>query len=204
MRIVDTRGERCPKPIIETKKAIRETEQGERIRILTDNRTSYKNISRFLNDNGLSFTVEENDGVWTFELSNENSGISLTRAEDYCEIPLGNTTAGNYAVAVSSEIMGQGDDNLGRRLMKSFFDALSCLDNLPSVIVFYNAGVKLVEEGSEVVDILREMEKKGVEIILCGTCVDHFRLEGRYGAGRSGDMFQIMQKLSSSSNVIRP
>jgi len=82
--------------------------------------------------------------------------------------------------------------------------ALSCLERMPAVITFYNSGVKLAAKDSEVAGYLQEIEKKGVELILCGTCVDHFKLEGKTCAGKIGDMYLILEKLSASGNVIRP
>jgi selenium metabolism protein YedF len=203
MKIVDTRGKKCPTPIIETKKALRETAPGEEFKVLTDSRTSFLNVSRFLTDNRINYKVSENSGVWTFEVNNETGNNETTAAEDYCDVQ-GELTPGGYAVAVTSEYMGRGDDNLGKILIKSFFVALSVMDEPPSVIVFYNSGVKLASDDSEVADILKEIEKKGTEIILCGTCVDYFGLGSSIAAGKTGDMYQILQKLAAAGKVLRP
>jgi selenium metabolism protein YedF len=203
MKVVDTRGERCPKPIIETRKAIKETSAGEVFAVLTDNKTSFNNISRFLADNGIRFSVTESDGVWRFEVNNERGITETSAAENYCE-PVNSTGDGRYAVAITSEIMGSGSDELGRNLMKSFFVALSVMERLPSLIVFYNSGVKLAAEGSDVSDYLVELDKKGVELILCGTCVDYFKIGSKLACGKIGDMYQILEKLSLAGNVIRP
>ncbi len=204
MKVVDTRGEKCPKPIIDTKKALKETIEGETFIVLTDNKTSFNNISRFLADNGIKFFVSESDGTWKFEVNNKTGAMVITPSEDYGENFDYKMLQGNFSVAVSSELMGSGDDILGRQLMKSFFMALSCLERMPSVIAFYNSGVKLAARDSDVAEYLIEIEKKGVELILCGTCVDYFKLEGRLCAGNIGDMYNILDKLSSSGNVIRP
>jgi selenium metabolism protein YedF len=204
MRIVDTRGEKCPRPIIDTRKALKETAPGETFNVLTDNVTSFKNISRFLSDNKISFTVSENDGLWTFSIINETGISQFTPAESYCEPDQPVHSGGNFAVAVTSEFMGSGDNDLGRKLMRSFFVSLSCLEKLPEVIVFYNSGVKLAKKNSEVIELLKEIEGKGVELILCGTCVDHFELGDSIGAGKTGDMYLILERLSASGNVIRP
>jgi selenium metabolism protein YedF len=203
MKIVDTRGKKCPTPIIETRKALKESVSGEGFRVLVDNRTSFLNVSRFLTDNKISFIVTESSGVWTFDVNNETDTIEITPAEDYCA---GGNDAGpsGYAVAVTSEFMGQGDDKLGKILIKSFFTALSVIDELPTSIVFYNSGVKLASTASEVSDLLREIEGKGVEIILCGTCIDYFGLGKDIAAGKIGDMYLILQKLSAAGSVIRP
>jgi selenium metabolism protein YedF len=201
MRVVDTRGEKCPRPIIETRKALKETAAGEVFAVLTDNRTSFNNISRFLSDNKIKFTVSESQGVWKFEVNSSSGNIEMTTAEDYCESA---PPAGNYTVAITSEVMGSGDDDLGRKLMKSFFVSLSVLEPRPSAMVFYNAGVKLATSDSGISDFLVELEKSGVEILLCGTCVDYFNIGGKLVTGKIVDMYYIVGKLSASGNVIRP
>jgi selenium metabolism protein YedF len=203
MKVVDTRGKKCPAPIIETKKTLMESTKGEIFRVLTDNRTSYLNVSRFLADNKVKFVVTESSGVWTFEVNNETGISETTKVGEYCgtgaDVP-----PDGYAVAITSEFMGSGDDKLGSILIRSFIVGLSVMDELPSVIVFYNSGVKLASKDSSVIDILREIEAKGVEIILCGTCVDYFSLGNKIGVGSTGDMYQILQKLSQAGNVVRP
>jgi selenium metabolism protein YedF len=204
MKIVDTRGEKCPKPIIDTKKALKETVSGETFTVLTDSKTSFNNISRFLSDNGIKYSVSEEKGIWTFQVTNESGNVTLTPAENYCEPDINGPVKNNYVVAVSSEFMGSGDDTLGKKLIKSFFVALSVLDELPSFVAFYNSGVKLAVKDSEIIDILKEIEEKGVEIISCGTCVDYYKLGDSIGVGKTGDMYLILQKLSAAGNVIRP
>jgi selenium metabolism protein YedF len=204
MKVVDTRGEKCPKPIIDTKKALKETSAGETFSVLTDSKTSFNNICRFLSDNRIKYSVSEESGIWTFQVINETGNGTLTSAETYCEPDTSGEAKSNYAVAVSSEFMGSGDDTLGKKLIKSFFVALSVLDELPSFIAFYNSGVKLAVKDSEIIEILKEIEEKGVEIISCGTCVDYYKLGDSIGAGKTGDMYLILQKLSAAGNVIRP
>lgn len=172
--------------------------------VVIDNRTSFTNISRFLGDNNIMFSVSEDNGIWTFQITNETGEAISTPAEDYCEVKAAVDSNVNFAVAVSSEFMGRGDDNLGCQLMNSFFFVLSCLDEMPSVIAFYNSGVKLAMNGSGVIDTLKEIEKKGVEIILCGTCVDHYKIGDKIGVGKISDMYTITKKLSAAGNVLKP
>ena len=69
MRIVDTKGQLCPAPLIAAKKALKETAAGESFIVLTDNQTSFNNLSRFLKDNNTKFQVSEKDGVWTLTIT---------------------------------------------------------------------------------------------------------------------------------------
>jgi len=48
---VDARGEVCPKPLILTRKQLKETSMGESFVVLIDNDTSKENVERFLSDN---------------------------------------------------------------------------------------------------------------------------------------------------------
>lgn len=204
MRVIDTKGEKCPVPIIETRKALKSCQAGETIQVLTDNKTAFLNISRYLADNKIKFNVAEEKKVWTFTITNETGFSDTTAAEDYCEAAVPDIKTGEFAVVISSELMGQGDDELGKRLMKSFFVALSCLDSMPSSVMFYNSGVKLTVNDSPVIDILHELENKGVELLICGTCVDHFKLGSIITIGKISDMYIITDKLSKTGNIIRP
>ena len=204
MKIVDTRGQKCPKPIIETKKALRESLAGETFQVVTDNKTSFMNISRFLGDHKIRYVISEKGGVWKFRITNVTGETVPLHSVENTSAEFHTNTKTGFAVAISSEFMGQGDDDLGRQLMKSFFISLGCLDEMTSVIVFYNSGVRLALSDSPVIDIIKEMRQKGSEIILCGTCVDHFKIGDRLGAGIIRDMYIITQKLSEASNVIRP
>jgi selenium metabolism protein YedF len=204
MLIVDTKGQKCPVPIIETRKALKSCLPGESFIVLTDNKTAFSNISKFLNDNKVTFSVIEEKGIWTFNIKNEEDVKITTAPEQYCDNSIPLIKKGDFSVVISSETMGQGDDDLGKKLMTSFFTALSCLDSMPSSVMFYNTGVKLTHDNSPVIDILCEIEKKGVEILICGTCVEHYQIGHMIHVGRISDMFMITQKLSETGNIIRP
>ncbi len=204
MRVVDTSGLKCPQPIIETKKALRESGTDEQIEVIIDNPTSVRNVKRFLDDNRIGFTETENSGKWILAINSKEGAVVTTAAEDYCEIDPPKARKSGFGVAITSENMGSGDDELGRQLMKSFFITISCMEKPPSVIVFYNSGVKLMAYESGIIDIVREMELKGTEVLICGTCIDHFKLGGQIKVGTICDMLTIITKLSESVKVIRP
>ena len=65
MRIVDTRGQQCPAPLIATKKALKESKPGETFKIITNSQNAFQNISKFLKDNDTHFEVEDNEGLHT-------------------------------------------------------------------------------------------------------------------------------------------
>jgi selenium metabolism protein YedF len=103
-------------------------------------------------------------------------------------------------VVLNSEGMGHGDSGLGGQLLLKFLHQLSGAP--PDAVVLYNAGVKLLAPGSPVLEVLRQLERAGVELVVCGTCVDFYHLREQLSAGRISDMREIVTMLTSSRKVI--
>jgi len=204
MRIVDTRGQQCPAPILATKKALKETKTGESFEVLTDNQTSFTNLRRFLKDNKTQFSVEESDGVWTLTIKKGNEGIAMTKTADYCVADIPHFSQGDFVIALSSNKMGSGDEELGDMLIINFIKAIKDLDILPGKIIFYNRGVMLGKDDSPVIGHLKEIEKMGVKLLLCATCIKFYSLEEMIHIGTLSNMYEIAQSMTSASNVVKP
>jgi len=204
MRVVDTKGHLCPVPLIETKKALKETKPGESFIVLTDNQISFNNLSRFLKDNNADFQVSETGGVWTLTITKTTGIVSSTKAEDYCNSPVSHFEKGDFVIVFASDKMGEGDADLGHLLMANFIKALKDLDKLPQKMVFYNKGVTLAINSSPVIENLKDLEKMGVELLLCATCVNHYSLESVVGAGTLSNMYTIAEVMASAGNIVKP
>jgi selenium metabolism protein YedF len=206
MKTVDTRGLTCPAPLIKTRQGLNEATPDENVQVLIDNPTSLSNVKRYLSDNRLQFTVREDGGLSIVTVSRgEKVELSSNEAE-YCtsaEVPV-RSGRKVTVVAVTSEKMGSGDDELGTKLMVSFFRTLVMLEPVPDAVVFYNAGVKMATDDSPVLDHIRELAEKGVSIYLCTTCINHFGLKGRLPVGSFSDMYQILNVLKDADHIIRP
>ncbi|MCX6255694.1 MAG: sulfurtransferase-like selenium metabolism protein YedF [Bacteroidia bacterium] len=204
MRIIDTEGQLCPAPLIATKKALKETTVGESFMVITDNQTSFDNLSRFLKDNSTDFQVNKTGDVWTLTVTKTSGEVVQAKAEDYCSSPVSHFQKGNFIIVVTSDKMGEGDDDLGHLLMSNFIKALKDLDRLPQKMVFYNNGVKLATNDSPVIEHLKDLEKMGVELLLCATCVNHYSLETSVGAGILSNMYAIAEVMASAGNIVKP
>jgi len=204
MRIVDTKGQLCPAPLIAAKKALKETTVGESFIVLTDSKTSFDNLSRFLKDNKAEFKVSESDGIWTLTVTKENGDRVETKVEDYCDPVISHFEKGNYVVAITSDKMGEGDVELGQLLISNFIKALKDLDKLPQHIVFYNKGVTLAVKDSPVIEHIKDLEKMGVEIHLCATCVNYYKIENNVAVGNLSNMYSIAEVMASAGNIVRP
>jgi len=205
MKTVDTRGLTCPAPLIKTRQGLTEAAPDETVQIIIDNKTSLGNVRRYLADNRLSFTVKEEGEVAIVTVTRgEITEISANEA-DYCAIEApASSGRRNTVVAVTSERMGTGDDELGTKLMISFFRTLVMLEPAPVSVVFYNAGVKLALDDSPVLEHIRELTEKGTAVYLCTTCISHFSIKDRLPVGSFSDMYQILNILKDADHIIRP
>jgi selenium metabolism protein YedF len=204
MRIVDTKGQFCPAPLIAAKRALNETAAGESFIVLTDNRTSFDNLNRFLKDNKAECNVTESDGIWSLTVTKITTEPVQSKPEEYCDASIAHFQKGNYVVVISSDKMGEGDAELGHLLMTNFIKALKDMDQLPGKIVFYNNGVKLAVKTSPVIEHLIDLEKMGVELILCATCVNHYSLSNELGVGLVSNIYVIAEAMTTAGNIIKP
>jgi len=104
-------------------------------------------------------------------------------------------------LVITSDALGRGDDGLGRRLMVKFVQQVGAVSPRPSLMAFYNAGVNLLVPSSPVLGTLKALEADGVELIACGTCLDHFKIRDAIAAGRISDMREIVVAMAASSKV---
>ncbi|MBN1951264.1 MAG: sulfurtransferase-like selenium metabolism protein YedF [Bacteroidales bacterium] len=108
----------------------------------------------------------------------------------------------NTLIQVSRNGMGAGDETLGIQLITNYLKLISEENDLPKFMVFYNAGVKLICEGSPVIDTLKVLEQKGVKLIACKTCLNYFNLMDKMEAGLAGTMMNILELQKLADKVI--
>ena len=102
---------------------------------------------------------------------------------------------------IQSEGLGRGDDQLGIMLMANFLRLLGEGQEKPSRLVFWNAGVKLACEGSQVLTHLKKLEEQGVEILACTTCLEFFELVDKLKVGKPTTMVKSIQSMMNSEMV---
>jgi selenium metabolism protein YedF len=105
---------------------------------------------------------------------------------------------------LNADVMGQGDPELGRKLLRVFLEKLAASDVRVDLVGCVNSGVHLTTEGSEVLESLRALEARGARIASCGTCLDHLGLRDALRIGEVGDMAATVQVMAAADRVIRP
>jgi hypothetical protein len=98
--------------------------------------------------------------------------------------------------------MGDAEPALQQKLITTYLKLLDEHQILPAAICFYTQGVRLVVEGSPVVDTLKSLEAKGVHLILCSTCLNYYNLADQVQAGIVGGMTDILEAQRRASKVI--
>jgi selenium metabolism protein YedF len=96
---------------------------------------------------------------------------------------------------IQSEGLGKGEEQLGLILMATFLRVLGESKEKPETIIFWNTGVKLVCEGSRVLDHLRKLEEQGVTILACTTCLEYFEVENKIVVGKPTTMVKSIQSM---------
>lgn len=193
MKELDFRNKSCPIPLVETRKFINKN-RNEDFKIILDNEVSFLNIKKFLENNKLNYSSNKGNNIYTFEvIFDGNERLS----EEKFQIT-------NFSIFVMSDNFGNGEEELSRSLMKSYFYALNESITLPSNIIFINSGVKLLTKDSGIIGSLELLMQKGISILCCGICIDYYNLKDNLSSvAEVTNMYSIIDILNNSDNVIR-
>ena len=105
-------------------------------------------------------------------------------------------------ILVNNNGMGKADKALAHKLMKSFLNMLDLGEKLPGAICFYADGVKLAVSGSPVLEELQSLADKGVSLVVCTTCLNHFDIFESLQVGTAGSMKDIVDAQWEADKVI--
>ena len=108
----------------------------------------------------------------------------------------------SLAIVINNNGMGQADTEPSHKLVTTFLNMLDLDDHLPEAICFYAEGVKLAVTGSPVLDELRSLADKGVQLIVCSTCLNYFELMDELQVGSAGGMKDIVAAQWAAAKVI--
>jgi selenium metabolism protein YedF len=185
---LDARGIGCPKPVIMAEEALNKMGEGI-IEILVDNEASVSNLARFAKKKGFYTDTVKEDNHWKVKI-----------AKGYACEPEGEAPFPEEAgtkdllLIVGTDVMGR-DDELGKILMKAFFETMKVTKQVPHTIFFLNTGVRLTTLNEEILPALKDFEAMGVEIFSCGTCLKHYNLESELKVGFRGTTNHIVEGL---------
>ena len=206
LKVVNAMGDACPIPVVKTKNAIKELSGAGMVETLVDNEIAVQNLTKFGNSKGFTVSSEkktEKDFTVTFQIP-ENSTTSTPAAESAAPACTPDSKKHGLVAVLSANTMGNGEEQLGKILMKSFIFALTKQDQLPEIILCYNSGASLTCEDSDSLEDLKSLEAEGVKILTCGTCLDFYGLKESLAVGSVTNMYEIVEIMENAGTIIRP
>lgn len=109
----------------------------------------------------------------------------------------------NIVIMLGSTGMGTGNAELGKRLLRHFFQSIVNNRVKPRAIILTNGAVSLAtDEGGDILHKLIILEEQGIKIMACVISVDEYGLEDGLKVGSVADMDAICEHLLSAWKVI--
>ncbi|AME10034.1 MULTISPECIES: sulfurtransferase-like selenium metabolism protein YedF [Gemella] len=189
--VIDTLLDKCVVPVTQAKRTL---EEETKVILLVKAQESVDSLEKFAAKNNYSFIVKEVENGYKVIIEREEK-------EKQPEIPAFKDDS--YIVVINKSIMGHGSEELGKRLIKAYLYGLTEQEVLPQKIIFYNGGALLVDkERSHVLNELRELDNRGVEIVCCGACIDYNKID--LAVGNPTNMYFIVEDMRKANKIIHP
>ena len=225
MKTINAKGGVCPDPVAKTKAEI---DRGEaELDVLLDDPVSASKVMRFLESNGFGVQLKDDEGaiIISARKSERSSGPAISQKQpdapvmpSVYEAPSAaktqpaapaspapaaepSETSEKLSVLITNLALGS-DRELGETLMKGFLSALSRMQRPPIAVALINEGVKLALYDSSSCDHLKNLETKGVSILVCGTSANYFSIMDQLGAGSISNTFEITESLDKACKIM--
>lgn len=195
---IDAIGKACPLPVIETHKALKEHDAVETV---VDNQIATENLKKLAEDMGYTYVMtEESSTHYTVMIAKDGAAKDKTVSPTQEDAK----PQDSYIVVINSPTMGVGEEALGKQLLKTFVYTLTEQDVLPETIIFYNGGVSFVTEDSDMLEDLKTLVSRGVQIYACGACLNYYGLTDKVAVGEITNMYRIVEMMRKADRIVRP
>ena len=102
---------------------------------------------------------------------------------------------GDKVLLLTKDYLGEGSEELGRNLMKSFLYVLTEADVKPKAIYCINSAVNMLVTGSEHIENFKALESSGVTIGGCGICLDFYEVKDKVQVGTVTNLYAITESM---------
>lgn len=198
---IDARNLACPRPVVLALEALPKLAAGESLQVVVNESVAVGNLTRLAAEKNCDLATETNAKETTLTLT-PRAAVSASEsaeaeAQELCDIP----ASGASVIAVDTNSMGRGNEELGKILVKGFIYALAHQDKVPEKMLFFNGGAHLTCEGSESLEDIRELEKRGTTILTCGTCLDFYGIRDKLAVGGVANLYEIAKTVVEHPGV---
>ena len=193
--IIDCKGLNCPMPVINTKKYFDGIESGTAV-VIVDNKVAKNNIEKFAASNGFKFEGKDKENNLFEVIITKGEVRELPNESEVLDV-----NKEPFTIVIASNELGEGSNELGTALMKSYMFALAEADIIPDNLLFINGGVKLVVEDSLVLDSIKKLKDRGTNVQSCGLCLDFYKIKDKLAVGEITNMYAIIEMMNSSKTI---
>ena len=194
---IDCRNLACPEPVIRTKNALDGLRVGEKLEILVNSIAPKENISRFLKNQNVEFSVLQTGAETKITAVKGESKLELTNFDEFvCEIT---PKTKKTVVYLNEEYAGSGD--VGVSLLAKFLGALLQVEKPEYVICVNNAVKMTTNRAHPSFKPLKDLEAAGVKILSCGSCLEAYKLVSDLSVGEMSNAYEVMQILTTHEQI---
>lgn len=182
--MIDARQYGCQLPVTMAEAALSKVSAGV-VEVLVSSEDTLQKLKGFAESNAMSSDTERVGDNWKITITKgaiRESGMEEGSA----------AAAKKTFLVVGSDVLGK-EEEIGRVLIKAYFNTMSLTGKFPHTIFFLNAGVKLTTVDEEVAVILKDLQDVGVALYSCGTCLKFYGLESALRVGKVGSMVQVVE-----------
>ena len=209
-KAIDLRGLQCPEPRKRAQFELDLIKEGTLIFLLES--PAVWNVERFARKSGLMVERVKHKDYYELTIiktpyirpAKDNflkRMIKLFGKNESCAEEESADGLSNAILVISTDVLGR-DADIGVVLMKAFLETLKVTKEVPGMIFFLNAGVKLTTVSEEIIQTLKELEEMGVEIFSCGTCLKHYNLESELKVGYRGATSNIIEGMADYKKAV--
>lgn len=195
--LIDARGQGCPRPVMMAEEALSKIKEGI-VEVLVDNEESALNVAGFAAQNALFAETKKQVRDWSVKIvkgytcdASAKPGVRSSELEK----------KKNLLLVIGTDVMGK-DEDLGKTLMKAFFETMKVYKQLPHTMFFLNTGVYLTTTNVDIAVVLKEVERMGVEVYSCGTCLTKYNLESELKVGHRGTMNIVVEGMQDFEKTV--
>ena len=198
---LDARGLACPAPLLMTKDTV-EKDKLDTVEVIVDNEAAKENVSRFLGAQQFAVTTAEQGN--DYKICAQRQGYmmgTISEPDDSPQLKASDQKQ-KIMVLIATDRLGNGDDELGKKLIISFIKTIKEMGDELWRLVLVNNGVKFTIDRSPVLEDLVAYENDGLNILVCGTCLTHFGLLEAKKIGETTNMLDIVTAMQLADKVI--
>jgi selenium metabolism protein YedF len=192
--IIDARNQGCPRPVMMAEEALSKIAEGV-VEVIVDNEGSADNLAQFAKNSAFYSETFRDGKDWRVKIV---KGYACRPESTQGKAP---AQGKGLLIIMATDVMGKEED-LGRVLMKAYFETMKTYKQLPHTIFLLNAGVKLTTTNADIWPLLKEIETMGVEIYSCGTCLKHYGLEDDLKVGHRGTTNHIVEGMKDFDKTV--